>query len=592
VGALTAKPSRFAGRAWEMIQHPGVAPHDSVGSNIYVHTLRGKVIRVVPRDNEAINEVWISDRDRFSYQGLFANDRISVPMVKQDGEWRETDWDEALQVAANGLQAVIKSNGADQFAAWTSPSATLEELYVLQKLVRGVGSANIDHRLRQSDFTDQDTAPVMPWLGQNIEDLENLDAALLIGSHVRKDQPLIAHRLRKAAVHNAAKISFVNTREFDWHFPVAHQCVASASGMLDDLAAIAKSAFELSGESVPAHLAGVINAAVITDVHKQIAEDLKQAEKATVLLGNMAIQHPQLSVLRKLADAIAKQTGNVLGYLPEQANTAGAWLAGAVPHRGPAGSSVENKGKTATEMQADACKAVLTFNIEPEFDAVNGARALEAVRRAECVVSISSYFTESMKEYADVILPLAAFTETSGTYVNAEGFWQSFKGVTAPLGEARPGWKILRVMGNLFNLDGFEYVSSEDIKDELKQQCQDIELDNTVTCTDALSIEKTTGLQRIGDIPLYSVDTLVRRATALQKTKDAEQECVRVSSKQAEASGVAEAEKIKVSQDNGHAYLPLVIDDSIPEGCVWISAGTKGSASLGELYGPVELEKV
>lgn len=585
VGALTAKPSRFAGRAWEMEQHPGVAIHDSVGSNINIHTLRGKVVRVVPRDNEAINEVWISDRDRFSYQGIYTSDRATSPMVKKNGEWKECDWDEALEKAVEGLQAVA----ADKAGAWISPNATLEEHYLLQKLMRGMGSNNIDHRLRQTDFSDQASAPVMPWLGQNIEELENLNAALLIGSNVRKEQPLVAHRLRKAAINNDASISFVNPRKFDWHFPVAAECTSSASGMLEDLAAIAKAVCE--GASVPAHVADMVNAAEVSDTHKQIADSLKQAEKATVLIGSIATQHPQLSVIRKLAAVIAEQTNAVFGYLPE-ANAAGAWLAGSVPHRGPAGQPVAQAGASAADMKQGSLKGLLIFNVEPEFDLANGSQAIEAANSAEFVVSVSSYVSDKIKEYADVILPLAAYTETSGTYVNAEGYWQSYKGASIAEGQSRPGWKILRVLGNLFNLDGFDYVSSQDVKDELKQQCQNIELNNAVTDTQPVSIAKANGqLQRVGDVPLYAVDTLVRRAEALQSTKDADQNYARMNSRQADQSGVAGAEKLKVLQD-GHAYLSLVIDESIPDGCVWISAAQENTLMLGDVFGPVELEKV
>ena len=578
VGALTAKPSRFGARAWEIVQHPAIAPHDSVGSNIFVHTMRGKVMRVVPRENEAINEVWISDRDRFSYQGLYAEDRITNPMIKKDGEWQECDWEEALQYAVKGMQAI----SADQRAAWVSPNATLEEHYLLQKLMRGMGTGNIDHRLRQTDFSDQDTAPVMPWLGQNIEDLVNLNAALLIGSNVRKEQPLIAHRLRKAALKDA-KISFVNPRAFDWHFTVDAECVSSS--MVNDLAAIAKAA-----EVDASHLADVVNRATVTDCHKQIAQSLKQAEKSTLLIGNIASHHPQLSVIRKLADAIAKATESVLGYLPESANSAGAWLAGAVPHRGPAGAATEAKGTNASEMQS---KALLTFNIEPEFDCANGNEALNKVKAAEFVVAISSYATETMKDYANVILPLAVFTETSGTYVNAEGFWQSFKGISTAEGEARPGWKILRVLGNLFNVEGFDYISSQDVKDELKQQCQDIQLNNSVECSQTVSINPLNGdLQRIGDVPLYAVDALVRRATALQKTKDAAQDAARMNSKQAELLSVTGSEKIKVNQGGAHVYLPLIIDEGIPDGCIWISSAIPSSLTLGGTFASIEVEKV
>jgi NADH-quinone oxidoreductase subunit G len=581
VGALTAKPSRFTARAWELQQHESIAPHDSVGSNIFVHTHLGKVTRIVPRENEALNEVWISDRDRFSYQGIYADDRVRSPMIKEKGEWRACDWDEALQKTLDGVNAC----SAEQRGAWISAAATLEEHYLLQKLMRGMGSANIDHRLRQSDFSDQDSAPIMPWLGQNIVDLEQLDAALLIGSYVRKEQPLIAHRLRKAALNKAAKISFVNPRAFDWHFPIAAECVSSASGMLEDLAAIAK----LVANNIPTHLADVINNASVSALHQRIADSLQQAEKATVLIGNMALQHPQLSVIRKLADFIAQSTNSVLGYLPEAANSAGAWLAGSVPHRGPAGVETDLKGRPAADMHS---KALFTFNIEPEFDCANGAAALTQLKAAEFVVAISSYASATMKTYADVILPLAVFTETSGTYVNAEGFWQSFKGASKPEGEARPGWKILRVLGNLFDVDGFDYVSSQDVASELQQLCAHIKLNNSVTCSATASIAKADGLQRVGDVPLYAVDALVRRSAPLQKTTDAAQDCVRINSQQAEQSGVTGANKVKVSQGNSHAYLPLIIDEGIADGCAWISAAMQASSTLGANFGSIELEKV
>lgn len=581
VGALTAKPSRFSARAWELMQHASIAPHDSVGSNIFVHTDNGKVTRVVPRENEAINETWISDRDRFSYQAIYSDDRATTPMIKVDGEWKESDWDDALQRAAEGLQKVE----ADQRAAWVSPNATLEEHYLLQKLMRAMGSGNIDHRLRQTDFSDQDAAPVMPWLGQGIEDLENVNAALVIGSNIRKEQPLFAHRLRKAALNNGAQVSFVNPRAFDWHLPVANECISSASGMLQDLAAIAKAAGASS-----ASVADIINSANVSDAHTQIADSLKQAEKATVLIGNISVQHPQLSVIRKLADAIAKATDSVLGYMPESANSAGAWLAGAVPHRGPAGTATDVKGTNVSEMPGEA---LITFNVEPECDCANGIDAIAKAKAAKFVVAITSFVSGHTKEYADVILPLAVFTETSGTYVNAEGFWQSFQGASTPVGEARPGWKILRVFGNLLNVEGFDYLSSTDVKDELKQQCQDIQLNNSVECTQTVSINATNGaLQRVGDVPLYAIDSLVRRATALQRTKDAAQDVVRINSKQAGESGVAGAEKVKVKQGNAQVYMPLVIDDGIPDGCVWISAAMQNSSTLGEIFGPIELEKV
>jgi len=589
VGALTAKPSRFSGRAWEMQQHASIAPHDSVGSNVFVHTLDGKVNRIVPRENEAINEVWISDRDRFSYQGIYADDRATSPMIKQNGEWQTTDWDTALQFAVEGLQSVIKSNTADELACWISPNGTLEEQYLAQKLCRDLGSNNIDHRLRQIDFTDQDYAPVMPWLDKDIESIEKLQAILLVGSHVRKDQPLIAHRFRKAFRHHKVKISAVNPRKFRWRFKTSSELISNAEGMVHNLAGIAKAV----GGIEQANLSVLINDANVTDDHKSIAEELNTAgEAATIFLGNIAMQHPRFSVLRALSHAIAKQTGATLSYLPEASNSAGAWLAGSIPHRYVGGAKVNTSGATIGEMLQQPKKALITFGIEPEFDVANPAAAVNAAKAADFCVAISSYSTNAIKEYADVILPLSTFSETSGTYVNAEGVWQSFKGAVTPLEDSRPGWKILRVLGNLFNLDGFEYLSSEDVRNEIQQQCQDIQLSNDLSPDAPMaSVPEVTGLQRVGEIPLYATDALVRRATQLQKTKDADQGYVKVNASLAEKLSLQSGDKVKFTQNSQSEMASIIIDDAVADDCVWLPAGLTLSSRMGETYAPIELEK-
>jgi len=588
VGALTAKPSRFSGRAWEMQQHASVSPHDSVGSNLFLHTLDGKVNRVVPRANESINEVWISDRDRFSYQGLHSDDRATQPMMKLNGEWVETDWNTALKYAVDGLQAVVNENSADELACWMSPNATIEEHYLAQKLMRGLGSNNIDHRLRQLDFTDQDFAPVMPWIGNNIESIERLEAILLVGSHVRKEQPLIAHRFRKAFRHHQVKISAVNPRKFKWRFKTSNELISSAQGMVENLAAIAKAA---GADQV--NVSALINNSTIDDGHKAIAEELKTAgAAATIFIGNIAVQHPQFSILRALSHAIAKQTGATLAYLPEAANAAGAWLAGSVPHRFAGGSKANSAGANIVEMVASPRKALITFNIEPEFDVANPVKAMDAVDAADFKVVINNYVTEAMKDYADVILPLAAFSETSGTYVNAEGFWQSFKGATSALGDSRPGWKILRVLANLMKVDGFEYMSSEDVRNEVKEQCRDIQLDNNLAVdSPVVDLAKVSGLQRVGDVPLYAVDSLVRRSTALQLTKDADQNHVAINSVLAGKLKLEEGDRVSVTQ-SGHSELTdIKIDNAIADDCVWLPASEELSIQMGTTYSSIELEK-
>ncbi len=636
VGALTAKPSRFKGRAWEMLRHKTIAPHDCLGSNIYVHTLRGKIERVVPRENEDINEVWLSDRDRFSYEGLHTADRLQQPMIKHNGQWQSVAWEEALQLVADKFKAAAKLNmgsspmakteddvaedehQADaareqggEIAALVSASSTLEEQYLTQKLCRGLGSGNIDFRLRQSDFSDQHVAPVMPWLGQSIAQLEKLDAALLIGSNIRKEQPIANLRLRKAVVNNQAQISFLNPREYELNYPLAYNIAVAPQNMVAELAAIAAVVFKLGGSKVPANLKAALAAAKPNNTHKAVAKQLMDADSATVLLGNIAAMHPQFSALRTLADAIARQTDSRLGYLTEGANAAGAWLAGAVPHRGAGGRNEDShkedghnedghgqdghehdniSGKHLADLMDETLAACLLVNIEPDTDAGDAAKLIAALQRADFVVSISAYQSTSLKQVADVMLPAANFTETSGTYVNVEGYWQSFKGIITPPGEARPAWKILRVLGNMVGVDGFDYLSSEDVKSEVRCHCESIELDNTLTTPVKLQpLQPSDKLHRAADVPIYATDAIVRRARSLQQTMDAQTQSVSINQREARRLGLGEVNSVQVTQDSNSVGLPLVIDECVPDGCVWIPSAVEGNALLGAAFGEIEL---
>ena len=603
VGALTAKPSRFAARAWELVQHASIAPHDCIGSNIYVHTLRGEVIRVVPRDNEAINEVWISDRDRFSYEGLTSDDRLTAPMIREDGEWVEADWDEALQLASAEIRHACDASADEEgseagdnsakLAALISPSSTVEEMYLLQKMMRSLGSGSIDHRLRQSDFSDQDFAPVMPWLGQNIENLENIDAALLIGSNTRKEQPIANHRLRKAAVNNDAQISFINAKTFEFNFPLANNIAVAQQQLLHELAAVAAAAFADSGESVPSYIAGAVSTASPNEAHRTIAQQLKQGENTTILLGSQAAMHPSFAALRALAEAIAVQTDSIFGYLSEGSNSAGAWLAGAVPHRGPCNDTDVIKGLNIADWAEQAPTAAILVNVEPEHDVVHSQQLIKALSSATSVIAITAYRSPALEDVASVMLPAAAFTETSGNYVNAEGVMQSFKGANNPAGEARPGWKILRVLGNLLKLDGFDYLSSEQVCDELRNACENIELDNSISDVPQVTLPATTtSLMRAADVPIYAVDALVRRAPSLQKTHDAVALAVSINPADAERLDLDdEHTSVKVKQGESSAILKLIIDENVPAGSAWIPLAVKGSELLGDPFGEVVIEK-
>ena len=576
VGALTAKPSRYMFRPWELAQQAAIAPHDGLGSNLYMHIRDGVVMRVVPRENEAVNEVWLSDRDRFSYLGFQHAERLASPMIRTEAGWREASWEEALECAAKGL----KTAGAGLHSL-VAPHATLEELYLAQKLTRGLGSSNIDHRLRQRDFRDQDALPVMPWLGHDVAELEQRQAVLVIGSHIRHEQPLLAQRLRKAALAGA-KISFVNPAVLPQNFAVLENLGVGNDAMVATLAGILSA---LAPSGLDASLSALIAQAPVDAQQQAIASSLKKSERAGVYLGALATAHPDLAVLRQLAQAIAQHSGASLGEFAAAGNSAGAWLAGAVPHRLPAGVSLAAGGMHAAEMLSQPAAAKMLIGIEPEFDSLHGQTALDALHQSNFNLVIAPFFTETMRSYAHVVLPMASFAETSGTYVNTEGLWQAARAVARPFAEARPAWKILRVLGNLLNLDGFEYMSSEEVRDELRAECQDIELTSRIAAMNVLptQAESEAGMQRLGGAGLYAVDALVRRSAALQATAEA---CaamsVRLHPQDMLRLGLVNAGSAYVSSGKGGVQMSVQVDNGIPEGCAWVTAGTQASMALGD----------
>jgi len=590
VGALTSKPYRFTGRPWENQQRDSIAPHDCVGSNLEVEVRRNTVMRVLPKENEAINEVWLSDRDRFSYTGLYHEQRASHALIKQGEQWKQVDWQIALNYAVEGINTVRRRDGDDSLGALVSPSATVEEMYLMQKLLRSLGSHNIDHRLRQLDFRQQELAPRYPSLGTSIAELEQIDAGLLIGSCVRKDQPIIAHRLRKAARNNA-RIMAVNSVDYDFNFPLAESIVTTPAGMLRDLAAVAKALLNLSGESAPEGLAARLENIATHDDHLAIANHLHSAEKAVVLLGTQAMGQYEFSDLRALAELVASLSRASFGYLTDGANSAGGWLAGAVPHRMAGGEALASPGKHAGQMLSEPMSAMLLLDVEAEYDSAYGAQALKALKDTDFVVCMTPFVSETMKDYADVILPITPYSEMSGTYINSEGKWQSYSPAVEPLEEAKPAWKVLRVLGNLFELQGFNYVTSEEVCDELHASVGEPQQDNHSEwrCPELSSTDG--GLQRLGHLPIYAVDSLVRHAGPLQDTSDAILAAAYVSAQTANQLGIAELDYVLVRQDNGQARLPLVIDDAVPAQCVLIPYGVAGSETLTRAYGPIELQQ-
>ncbi len=522
VGALVSKPYRFSARAWEMLSHPLIAPHDGVGSNLYGHVLRGKLMRVIPRENEAINETWIADRDRFSYEGVYSAERLERPMIRKPGtpgsasasagEWVETDWQSALSLVAEGLKARAESLGM-----LASPCATLEELYLLNRICRGLGSNNIDHRLRQRDFRDQAADPAFPNLGMRIGAIDALDALLVVGGNLRREVPILAHRVRKAALRGAQVIS-LSPVAVDYLFPVAAALVASPAQQLHELAAMLAVAAERTGSAVPEHLSAVVRTAQVTDSHRAAVAALLSGERRAVWLGALSLRHPAYADLRALAAGLAALAGASFGVLAEGANAAGAYLAGAVPHRQAGGENVAASGLSALEMSQRTLRGCVLFGgVEPWID-LAGPDSARHISKAELVVAITPFVNEQLRDIAHVLLPMGSFAESSGTYVNLEGQWQSQAGAALPVGDSRPGWKILRVLGTLLHLDHFEYQSSEQVRDELRQRCTAAALPGY---GGTHQVSATAPAEReVLDLSMYHVDALVRRAPSLQKTRE------------------------------------------------------------------------
>lgn len=520
VGALNNKPYRYRARAWEMTQHPLISPHDAVGTNIYAHVLRGRVMRIVPRANDDVNETWIADRDRFSYQGIYSEDRLLKPSIRENGVLQETDWETALQKVAEKLARIAKQHGGGQIGAIASPNSTLEELFLLMRIARGLGSQNLDHRLRRSDFRDEESDPLFPSLGVSIKELEAANSVLVIGSNLRKEVPLLAHRIRKAAL-KGGKVSFINAKRYDYLFPVAGYLASNGIGSLEHLVAVAAAAINASGKTAPASIASLVSQAQPNDTHKAIAQQLSEGERRLILLGAIAQRDPAFADVRLVASALAEVTGATLGYLPEGGNAVGAHIVGFLPGRSIGGGTMSSPGLNVADMFAAKLKAYIVFGaIEPQLDiaAENVSAALEG---AEFVVALSPYSTAA--QFADVVLPIGTFAETAGTYVNLEGRWQSVPGAASPVGESRPGWKVLRVLGNLLNLPGFEYTAADQVTADIRESLDESPTFTAKPVTRTLQA-KAAGAPVVRDVPIYQVDAMVRRSSALQNTREGREE--------------------------------------------------------------------
>ena len=577
VGALTSKPFRFTARTWEISRRKSVSPHDGLGSNLIVQTKHDRVMRVLPLENEAINECWLTDKERFSYEALNSSERLAKPMVKQGGEWNEVDWSVALDYASHALRDVAKNQGAGKIGALVSPHATLEEMALAAKLMRGIGSDNIDFRLHQTDFSLDGQRSGIPFLGMKLTEINELDRVLVVGSFLRKDHPLIAQRLRQSA-KRGTKVSVIHSADDDQLIKLFAKAIIAPAQLPGVLAEVVKAVAQIKEAALGAEFekVGADETAI------KIAESLASGRNAGILLGNFAQQHPQAATLQRLAQQLATLLGAKFGFLGEAANSVGGYVAKACP---------QADGLNAAHQITEARKAYVLLNVEPELDCADGTQALAAMKQAASVIVLSPFKSAAALEYADVLLPVSPFSETSGTFVNTEGRVQSFYATTKPQGEARPAWKVLRVLGNLLEVADFDYESSEQVRDQVLGGKPEFVsgLDNAANAGTLNLVAEVSGIQRVADVPIHFADALARRAPSLQATKDAAAPTARMNAAMLAKLGVAAGEKVKVGA--GGTALSADLDAGVPDGCVRVAAAHASTVALGPMFGSLTVEK-
>ena len=591
VGALTSKPFRYAARTWELSRYQSVSPHDGLGANLTVQVKQNKVLRVVPRENEELNECWLADRDRFSYEGLNSAERLTQPMIKEAGAWRAVDWQTALEFSARHLKRIKDQHGADSLGALATPHQTLEELFLLQKLMRGLGSNNIDHRLRQSDFSLDGTQSA-PWLGMKIAQLSTLKSALIIGSTLRKEQPLISQRVRMA-VKKGLALNVIHVADDELLMAVANKAIVAPSQMLASVMQVLKAALERNPGEVPASIQSMLAVVQISDAASKIAASLIEKGEGAILLGNVAQHHPAYASIYAVAQTLARVVNARFGVLGEAANSVGASLAGALPYAASLGTTSQ-AGLNAAQMLSSSRKAYVLLGAEPELDCQQPVAAMKAMSAAEFVVALTSY-RHRASDYAQVMLPIAPFTETAGTFINMEGRVQSFSGVVKPLGESRPAWKVLRVMANLSGVPGFEFDSVEAVRNAIAADLAGTVaglLSNTQVTYNVSAPASGGGLERVGEVPIYQLDAIVRRAESLQKTLDAAAPTAAMNSRMLANHVLTAGSSVRLKQGGSAIVLNASCDDTLPDDTVRVAAGHSLTAGLESMFGAIQLERI
>ena len=592
VGALTSKPFRYKARTWELIRRATLAHHDSLGSPLEAHIKQNKVIRMLPREDESINECWISDRDRFSYEGLNSEDRLQTPMIKENGQWKESDWESTLIFVAEKLKNVIHQSGPDQLGILISPQSSIEEGLLAKKIANSLKSFNIDHRIRQSDFSSQHQGS--PWLGVHIDQIESFDQYLIIGSNIRNEQPLFASRIRKA-VSRGAKLFLVNPIDNDSLMTVTEKIINPSHKLTHALAKILKSMMELKGvlkkdiKFIKANLKKIKIDKTSNAIAQYLMKDILSGEKnkTFLFLGQLAQEHPNYSTIHALTFEISKLSGATFGILPPYANSVGLHAVNVLP---------EKNGLNAHTMFNEKLKAYFLLNIEPQLDTSNAQSMQKAIDSSDFTVALSSYQSKYLK-HADVLLPISPFTESSGTVINMEGRVQSYTAVTQPLGQSRPAWKVLRVLANHLGLKGFDYESSLDVKKAyIKSKNNFIlkELSNEISIEKNYKIvtRKPQQFSRIGEVHQYCIDPIVRRALSLQTSIQKKKAFAKMHPDDMSTLKLKLHDKIKVTQDGSSTILSVIEDQEIPKGSVYVPSGIDETSNLGGIWDDILVKKV
>jgi len=579
VGALTNKPFRFSARPWEMRAKPCIGSHDNVGANLFHHVRGKQIMRCVPRDNERINECWLPDRDRYAHFGLASDERLTRPKVKIDGQWQDASWDEALAKARHILETTVSQDPA-QLGILVSPRATTQEHHLLAKLTRGLGCDNIDHRLRVNDFSH----PATGWGRMDMATAQwpTADAIFLIGSNIRHDQPILGHRVRTAWRQSGAQIMDLNPAAYDFHFDLTERLIDAPQRMVPVLAGVVQKVAKDQGLTLPDGFEAISPSTDHGEAIERVVATLKSADRGLIVLGDVALNHPQGGWLRTLAEWLAAATDVSMCALGGPANARGAHAAGAQP---------KTSGLHAKQMLTTPLSSYVIYDFEPSSDTANPQLAMDALKSASQVIAVSAFASDDLLAVADVLLPLASVPQTDGSYINVDGIRQDFEASVPPLGDARPGWKILRRLGADLRLDGFDFVDLADIDVSFDAACPDAQSEiQPPSVSEGEPASASSDLMRIGDVPMYHTDALTRRSKPLQDSDHALPPVVRVHPEAAQSLGLVEGQAVNVRQGEASATLPWSADDRIPKGAVWLASAHTEVSGLGDAYGPITVE--